>query len=318
MNVQQLLELEAAGWEICSHSVTHPGLPFLPLTYADETPAAPNSAERELEMSKIGFNDLGLNVQNFVVPGSSWNDDLATLSARYYNSAASGGKYGNTLPLENRWWIRRKGVGTSHSVSDITAWIEQEINDNKWLILIFHAIIETEDLGYEPWSETKLAELATWVEDQGISVVTQQRGLELSVFSYKDLLHTPVQPCRIVDTRLAGGAIPPSGIRSYNVYGAVASQGGNPAGCPSPKGEPLSVALNVTAVPLGNGNIVAYPFGSAVPTASLVNYRSDAQNIANGATVKTCFNCTKDINIKSNYGTAHVVIDVLGYYYAKP
>ena len=131
MKVEQLLELEAAGWEICSHSVTHPGLPYLPLTYADETPWAPNSAERELEMSKIGFNDLGLNVQNFVVPGSSWNDDLATLSARYYNSAASGGKYGNTLALENRWWIRRKPVLTSHSVSDITAWIEQEINDNK-------------------------------------------------------------------------------------------------------------------------------------------------------------------------------------------
>lgn len=95
MNIQQLLEMEAAGWEICSHSVTHPGLPNLPLTYAAETPEAPNSAERELEMSKIGFIDLGLNVQNFVVPGSNWNDDLATLSASYYNSAASGGKSGN-------------------------------------------------------------------------------------------------------------------------------------------------------------------------------------------------------------------------------
>ena len=78
MTVQQLLELEAAGWEICSHSVTHPNLTNLPLTYADETSEAPNSAERELEMSKIGFIDLGLNVQNFVVPGSRWNDDLAT------------------------------------------------------------------------------------------------------------------------------------------------------------------------------------------------------------------------------------------------
>jgi peptidoglycan/xylan/chitin deacetylase (PgdA/CDA1 family) len=192
MNAQQLLELEAAGWEICSHSVTHPGLPGLPLTYADETPAAPNSAERELEMSKIGFFNLGLNVQNFVVPGSAWNDELATLSARYYNSAGTGGSSGNALPLENRWSLLRREVTTKDSVSDVTALIKKEIiNDNKWFILIFHVICETEDCGYEPWSETKLEELATWVKDHGITVVTQQRGLELSSASIPGTVAMP-------------------------------------------------------------------------------------------------------------------------------
>jgi uncharacterized delta-60 repeat protein len=136
--------------------------------------------------------------------------------------------------------------------------------------------------------------------------------------STPDLVYAPVTPCRIVDTRLAGGAIPPGGIRSYNVWGDVAPQGGD-ANCPSPKGEPYTAHINVTAVPVsGNGNIVAYPFGSTAPNASLVNYRADAQNIANSATVKTCNNCTKDISIKSNNGTAHVIIDVLGYDFAKP
>jgi len=135
----------------------------------------------------------------------------------------------------------------------------------------------------------------------------------------QDLLFAAVAPCRIVDTRLAGGAIPPGGTRSYNVRGAVSTQGGNPVGCPSPGGEPLAVAFNVTAVPVaGSGNIVAFPFGSAPPNASLVNYRAGVQNIANSATVETCFNCTKDINIKSSFGTVHVVIDVLGYYFSKP
>jgi lysophospholipase L1-like esterase len=53
----------------------------------------------------------------------------------------------------------------------------------------------------------------------------------------------------------------------------------------------FSAHLNVAAVPLGNGNILAYPFGSVTPTASLVNYRSDVQNVANSGTVKTCFIC---------------------------
>jgi hypothetical protein len=162
------------------------------------------------------------------------------------------------------------------------------------------------------------------VTDPKVPSITKPRiNLQSAVdgigsFIDRDLAYTPVTPCRIVDTRLAGGAIPPGGIRSYNVRGAVASQGGNPSGCPSPKGEPYTAHINVTVVPLGNGNIVAYPFGSPAPNASLVNYRSDAQNVANSATVKTCNNCSKDINIKSNNGTAHVIIDVLGYDFNKP
>jgi hypothetical protein len=131
--------------------------------------------------------------------------------------------------------------------------------------------------------------------------------------------YAPVTPCRIVDTRLAGGVIPLSGIRSYNVWGAVATQGGNPAGCPSPKGEPRAVHINVTAVPSsGNGHITAYPYGSTAPLAILVSYKAGGPPIANSGTAKTCFNCDKDINIKSNFGTVHAVIDVLGYYYPRP
>jgi len=156
------------------------------------------------------------------------------------------------------------------------------------------------DTGYEKMANIWFSAIATVLPSPAIA---------------EDLTYTAVSPCRIVDTRLAGGSIPLGGIRSYNVWGDVASQGGNPAGCPSPSGEPSAVYINVTAVPLGNGNILAYPFGSVAPTASLVNYRFDAQNIANSGTVKTCVGCPKDINIKSNFGTAHVVIDVLGYYY---
>jgi hypothetical protein len=129
-----------------------------------------------------------------------------------------------------------------------------------------------------------------------------------------DLLYTPVTPCRIVDTRRVGGAMPPGSIRSFNVRGAVASQGGNPAGCPSPEGEPHGVQVNVTAAPVtGSGNIRIFSFGSTPPNASLVNFKTGVQNIANSGAIKTCFNCAKDISIQSNFGTAHVVIDVMEY-----
>ena len=75
----------------------------------------------------------------------------------------------------------------------------------------------------------------------------------------KDYVFTPVKPCRIVDTRLAGGAFVPGETRDFNVYGSVASQGGDP-NCPSPKGEPRGVHLNVTVVPVsGQGNFRVFP-----------------------------------------------------------
>lgn len=133
------------------------------------------------------------------------------------------------------------------------------------------------------------------------------------------LLFAPVAQCRIVDTRLTGGAISPGDVRNYDVYGDVASQGGNPSGCPSPKGEPWAVEMNVVAFPVsGEGEIGAYPANMSPPETSILNYKTGAQDINNSGSIKTCVNCSKDIQIINRYGATHLVIDVLGYYYPMP
>ena len=155
-------------------------------------------------------------------------------------------------------------------------------------------------------------------------VETMSNRPKLTVF-YTDedtdadsLSYTPVTPCRIADTRKAWGALSPGGIFSYNVWGAVASQGGNPAECPSPGGEPHAVHLSVAAVPVaGQGHLRLFPFNTPAPNASALSYKTGS-NIANAITVKTCYLCTKDVNIQSFGGTTHVVIDVMGYYYSIP
>ncbi len=136
----------------------------------------------------------------------------------------------------------------------------------------------------------------------------------------EDLVFTPVLPCRVVDTRpFAGGtgAIAAGSSRSFDVHGdgtVIGGQGGNPAGCSAPQGEPRGVHINVTVVPLsGGGFLKVYPFNTPEPNASLVNF-GQATNTANAASVKTCFGCGSDLTVKVSQ-TAHVVIDVLGYYY---
>ncbi len=135
----------------------------------------------------------------------------------------------------------------------------------------------------------------------------------------QDFVYTPVAPCRVVDTRFGGGGVLLGGTnRAFFVYGnaaTIAGQGGNPAGCPSPRGEPRAVHLNVTIVPqAGGGFIKVYPANLPAPNASLVNFTAGV-NIANAATVQTFFSlAAQEIRVFSSQNV-HVVIDVLGYYH---
>ena len=143
----------------------------------------------------------------------------------------------------------------------------------------------------------------------------------------KDLVYTPVTPCRIIDTRDVGGTgngspLAAGASKNYYVHGSgtkMTSQGGTSSGCPAPKGEPSAVHANFTVVPEGTsgttrGNIRVYPKGAAEPHSSLVNFKLGTV-FTNTATIRTCVNCGYDLTIKAQYNATRVVVDVLGYYY---
>ncbi len=136
-----------------------------------------------------------------------------------------------------------------------------------------------------------------------------------------DYVYTPVNPCRVVDTRFAaGGGVPIAAgtTRDFKVYGTlieIQNQGGSTA-CSAPNGEPRAAHINVTVVPVGgNGFVKVYPDASPQPNASLVNFKLGT-NIANAATIRTRFSTSAvpDITVFTS-ATAHIIIDVLGYYY---
>jgi hypothetical protein len=176
----------------------------------------------------------------------------------------------------------------------------------------------------ENLSTKKLAEIyanANTVDD--VESILSADLSEDSILALKDLdkdyVYTPVPPCRILDTRIVGGAFSPGVSREYYVYGGfdISSQGGNPAGCFSPRGEPRAVHINITVVPLaGNGYFKAYPANIVGPNASIINYRSGVQNIANAATIQTYYSIgPREIEFQNFNGTAHLIVDILGYYH---
>jgi len=251
VNPNQLLEMQNAGWEICSHSKTHCHFSKIPQTYNDDvllgwtktigaaytyqtnytydelpfvlqdgnileqknsieevdtTPgsyyfdsvnslvyvhttngSSPvdhemrcDSVQRELEMSKIELTNMGLNVQNFIVPYSDWNEERRNLVMQYYNSVGAGyhNGYLNDIPPDDFYWLARRPIYNTTTLEEVKSWIEEAIVENKWLILMFHIIGESEY--YLSWSEENLEALAKWVNNQDILVVTQQEGIELA------------------------------------------------------------------------------------------------------------------------------------------
>jgi hypothetical protein len=133
-----------------------------------------------------------------------------------------------------------------------------------------------------------------------------------------DLVYTPITPCRILDTRVAGGAIAGNFSRDFNTVvgsgGNFSSQGGSATDCGVVAAGQAAVVINLTAVtPTGAGFATAYPFGAARPLASSVNYT--AGDIVNNSIVVKLPTplTTKDFSIYT-FATSDYVADIVGYY----
>jgi peptidoglycan/xylan/chitin deacetylase (PgdA/CDA1 family) len=249
VNSAQLREMQDAGWEICSHSKSHPRFSQIPQTYNEEIlggwasvsgtdytykanyayeqlpflmengntlrrkvsinevenlpgsyyfdasinqvfvhttdSSSPSnhemradSVQRELEMSKSELTEMGLDIQNFIVPYSDWSEDRRELAMEYYNSVGAGYHDGwvNDIPPADIYWLVRKSIRNTTTVDEVQSWVENAIEDDQWLILMLHIIGEGESSLY--WPEEKLDTFAAWMSTQDILVVTQQQGLD--------------------------------------------------------------------------------------------------------------------------------------------
>jgi len=131
-----------------------------------------------------------------------------------------------------------------------------------------------------------------------------------------------VPPCRIVDTRLAGGPIPASGSRNFFAAGSFSSQGGQTT-CGIPFGLAKGVFFNIVAVgPSAPGYLTVYPYPLPLPLASTLNFDA-GQTVANGVLVPICDTATANCNaadftVTIGGASADVVIDVTGYLQPTP
>ncbi|MEM1022109.1 MAG: hypothetical protein AAGD10_20440 [Myxococcota bacterium] len=143
----------------------------------------------------------------------------------------------------------------------------------------------------------------------------------------QDLVYTPVPLCRVFDSRddirPGGGDLFNGDTRDYLIRGTgaqIAPQGGDPAGCTAPRGEPVAVHLKIAndarnSAGFARVNIGAFG-GPNSGTASADQF--SLNQTQNTGTQIICSNCAFDVTAAASIngtGSLRVVGDVVGYYY---
>jgi hypothetical protein len=130
----------------------------------------------------------------------------------------------------------------------------------------------------------------------------------------------PLPPARILDTRSGLNDIDKAGIKTIsrgqgadrsNVFDVqVLGQGGLPVDI----GQVLAVAVNVAVVqPTTRGHARAFASGATETISALVNF-APGETVPNASVVSVGDNGKLSVRIVGSPGTAHVVIDVFGFF----
>lgn len=133
----------------------------------------------------------------------------------------------------------------------------------------------------------------------------------------KDLVFVPVTPCRIFDTRVAGGQIAANTTRGFDVtsVGSYSFQGGDASNCGvGDKGSFAAAAINFTVVtPGAAGYITAFPFGATQPLAATVNYT--AGDIRGNLSIVRLDQgpAASELSVYT-FAQTHLVADIVGYF----
>jgi peptidoglycan/xylan/chitin deacetylase (PgdA/CDA1 family) len=168
---QDLRDLQAAGGDIASHSVTHPSMPGLSIA----------AAETELQNSKSTLTRLGLTIDSFVWPEGDYNKNLIGLAQAGLTTAPLYKSARNTEFDDNAYGTFPYALKTlemlqTTPLQDVQAWINDLKVGGRWGIFILHDVVDNP--GQYAISPTMLDQLAQLVASSGVAVINYRQGYQ--------------------------------------------------------------------------------------------------------------------------------------------
>jgi hypothetical protein len=194
---------------------------------------------------------------------------------------------------------------------------DENFSSNLYISLMRLQPVNLLAAGEAPSFEAMMAVIATGRQPKPRTEGEPRQSLLPAVLgdTNDDLVYTPVNPCRIVDSRNAGGPIPAGTSVAFIVDASTfTSQGGFNGDCGVPFSASAAVAMTITVTqPEHAGYFTAWGIGSPQPLASVLNY-SAGQTIATTSIIPVQPGTGGNGFMLYSVASAHVVVDVVGYF----
>lgn len=179
MSWTQVKNLQAAGWEIGSHTVTHPYL-----ATSDATDGQPNvltaaQVTTELTQSKSALAAQGINATAFASPYGDYNGAVLAQVAKYYTSQRGFADQNNNDWPYNDFIINDYHVEGRITAAQVKAKIDDAVANKRWLVLTFHDIKPRPSKNpddYE-WSTALLDQVAAYAKSKITAGVLSQTNV---------------------------------------------------------------------------------------------------------------------------------------------
>jgi peptidoglycan/xylan/chitin deacetylase (PgdA/CDA1 family) len=171
MTATQVKNLQVAGHEIASHSVTH----------SDLTTVSAAQLQNEFAGSQTTLqNVVGVPVVNFAYPFGAYNSNTINVGKLNYRSQRTVNAGLNTKDGFDITQLKIYEVDSNISQAQVQGWVNAAIAQKAWLILVYHEIavtpLDPTDALYTTQPTDLNAEL-TYIKNSGATTLTVNQAL---------------------------------------------------------------------------------------------------------------------------------------------
>jgi peptidoglycan/xylan/chitin deacetylase (PgdA/CDA1 family) len=240
------------GWEIGSHTVTHP---YLASTDPEEQPTKLTAAQvtQELANSKAALAAQGITANAFATPYGDYDMPVLAQIAKYYSTMRGFADQNNNIWPHNDYLLNDMQVQSGVTVAQVKARIDQAITNKQWLILTMHDVNtkpSTNPDDYE-YKTSDLDQIAAYVKTKQTAGLIQNMTVSQGTVNSD----TNLLPNSSFDSGIAAGWTTDS-------PSTITKDSANNGSFPS----------STNAIKLTSASTTKHLFSPKVPVASTTNY----------------------------------------------